>query len=599
MAGKGVKAKLNETAALDVPYFLFPALTFHEKVVNTVRGVVGLVSRRREVVPLVVGFALLVFGVTLWILPAFAVVEAVLLWDWAENDRSGKVRRNHRTKRAVQNAFIECRDDWRKEHPVKSLPLYLNHGEYPSRSDPPIIRHADGTIDEPPSFRERLRWRWDHRDEKPHTVEIMLGLPPACDDVRLGKIAGEVGKYFHATCRFQNYRNGTARLTVHHGDVLARAVPWVPMDATWQMFPVGKNRLGKWVARSLIDEGGGRSWFIFGMRGSGKSAFLNGLIARILRFANVELYIIDPLDGVDLAPWWEFAKEIAVTPEEALELLRGRLAAAKSRCSAMKLDHIEKIEEPTEDYPARIILIDELGRLTLNQNPKIRNEATYLLGELNAIGRKSADIIIAATQDPRKNIVPGEVQGQFSDRFGFHCDDPIANQTGFGTGIRQLADGQTVNVAAIPQQHQGRAWCKGGLPVFEEIRTPGLFGKALRTEVARLARQRRADSQTQRGEGQNQPNGMPPNGPDPASQASSESSPPPNGEGNQPERGRGDADRIIFEEIVRANGVGLKHSEIVKQTGIPPRTASGSIQRLRKRELIELQLGDRYTAKGK
>lgn len=586
MASKGVKAKLENLTALDVPYFLYPALGFHEKAVWIPRAVTGLISRRREVVPLVVAAPLLWFGMTLWILPAVLVTEAVLLWDWVENDRSGKARRRHSYKRKIQNGFIRCREDKKNEHPIDSLPIYLSHGEFPPRSDPP----DEATI------RERVMWRWKH--QKPHTVVVMLGLTPACDDVRLGKIAGQVGKYFRADCRFQNYRNGTAKLTIRHRDVLDSAVKWQSLKATPQQIPIGINRLGIMVGRGLMDGGGGRSWLVAGMRGSGKSAFLNSVLAYAMRFPHVELYLIDPLGGVDMEHWWPLATRVAVDPRETLELLEDIVGLMGERMVAMT-GRMKKIVEPTDEFPLRILLIDELADLTLNGDKKYREDCITLLAEYNRKGRKTADVLIAATQDTRKEIVPGRLAGQFSDKIGFHCASAEMNQIVFGARLAELDGGDKVNLAAIKDSHQGRGWWLGGSPTLEELRMMGLYDDdQIEAEVSRIARQRQAASQVQPAGGENRPGLWLVGSSGVAEQATSGTPPPPIGEGKQPIRAKGDATGLVYEEIVKANGVGTGAAEIATKLTMPRKTVNNAIATLREKGLIENRVSAyRYTAK--
>ena len=90
--------------------------------------------------------------------------------------------------------------------------------------------------------------------------------------------------------------------------------------------------------------------------------------------------------------------------EEALALLRGAAGVLTER--AARLRGAARSHVPTTDEPLVVLLIDEVATLTAYCDRKVRTEIEQLLALVLSQGRAVGVSVVAAVQDPSKEVLP-------------------------------------------------------------------------------------------------------------------------------------------------------------------------------------------------
>ena len=199
---------------------------------------------------------------------------------------------------------------------------------------------------------------------------------------------------------------GRLWLEVIRDDALADVVPARPIPATdaVDQVTVGvREDGGPWVLRLL-----GTHVFVAGVQGAGKGSViwsvLRGL-ARPIHTGVVQVWAVDPKGGMELAfgrPL--FTRFACETTAAMVELLEDAVTVMDARCA--RLAGVTRMHQPTVDEPLVLVIVDELSTLTAYEpDTKLRNRATAAISALLARGRAAAVVVLAAAQDPRKEVV--------------------------------------------------------------------------------------------------------------------------------------------------------------------------------------------------
>jgi S-DNA-T family DNA segregation ATPase FtsK/SpoIIIE len=139
-----------------------------------------------------------------------------------------------------------------------------------------------------------------------------------------------------------------------------------------------------------------RNVLVGGIMGSGKSGVLNVLIALLAGCRDTVLWGIDLKGGMELQPWAGCLDRLAVTPDQATELLRDAVEKLNERAARMAAAG-RRVWEPTPDDPALIIIVDEWAELPA--------EAHGYADSIARRGRAVAENLIAATQRPTQDAM--------------------------------------------------------------------------------------------------------------------------------------------------------------------------------------------------
>nr|MBN1228965.1 DNA translocase FtsK [Anaerolineae bacterium] len=145
---------------------------------------------------------------------------------------------------------------------------------------------------------------------------------------------------------------------------------------------------------------------IAGATGCGKTELLRSLLLSLAlynRQAHLQIVLIDPkrrgmipLDGLP-----HLLADVATTPEEALELLKYVVAEMERRD-----------QEDAPPTPRIVVAIDEVGDLLAVSD----KETTELLVRLAQRGREAGIHVIASTQRPSADAVPGALKANLPAR---------------------------------------------------------------------------------------------------------------------------------------------------------------------------------------
>src|SRR5581483_7578453 len=106
-----------------------------------------------------------------------------------------------------------------------------------------------------------------------------------------------------------------------------------------------------------------RHGLLGGTTGVGKSGALNVLMGNLSACRDVVIWAIDLKKGMELQPWAACIDRLATTPEEARDLLADAVAVLEAR-AALLATHGKRVWQPSPDFPALIIVIDEYAELT-------------------------------------------------------------------------------------------------------------------------------------------------------------------------------------------------------------------------------------------
>ena len=231
---------------------------------------------------------------------------------------------------------------------------------------------------------------------------------------------------------------GRLWLEVIRDDALADVIPARPIptadDAVAEV-TVGVREDGRpWVLRLL-----GTHVFVAGVQGAGKGSViwsvLRGL-ARPIHSGLVQVWAVDPKGGMELAfgrPL--FTRFACETTAAMVELLEDAVTVMDARCA--RLAGVTRMHQPTVDEPLVLVIVDELSTLTAYEpDTKLRNRATAAISALLARGRAAAVVVLAAAQDPRKEVV--SFRSLFPTKVALRLDTPSQVDMVLGDGMHQM-----------------------------------------------------------------------------------------------------------------------------------------------------------------
>ena len=199
------------------------------------------------------------------------------------------------------------------------------------------------------------------------------------------------------------------------------------------------------------DTSGNRVWMdlsknphmiVAGTTGSGKSTLVHNIIANLLNYNEVYMYLIDP-KGIEFS---DYAKhnipniEVGYTYEDTIRTLNSVLSAMEYRYEAMRkgwsLDHV----------PYIVLIIDEFADLIMQDKD---NQFYTKLCQLAQKCRAAKISIILATQRPSVNVIDGTIKANFPARIACrvasHVDskvilDAVGAENLLGQGDALLRD---------------------------------------------------------------------------------------------------------------------------------------------------------------
>ncbi|WBC12800.1 FtsK/SpoIIIE domain-containing protein [Micromonospora sp. WMMA1998] len=253
------------------------------------------------------------------------------------------------------------------------------------------------------------------------TVRLLPGQIP--DD--WGQAAERLAYAFHR-------RSGQARSTDRPDRVVVRFVRRDPLANVVAPLPVAEvpNLDGLTLG---VDEDGqpyrlrlaGSHVLIAGATGSGKGSVLWSLLRSLaggIRSGLVEVWAFDPKGGMELAAGVPLFTRFAYDDPDSMAGVLEE-AVKRMRLRAARLRGVTRQHVPTPEDPLLVLVVDELAALTAYiTDRKVRDRIKESLGLLLSQGRAVGVHMVAALQDPRKDVLP--FRDLFPTRIGLRLTEP-------------------------------------------------------------------------------------------------------------------------------------------------------------------------------
>ena len=271
-------------------------------------------------------------------------------------------------------------------------------------------------------------------------VRMVAGQSP--DD--FGKHAVNIAHGLGAlTCRIRTAPPGHVVVELVRRDVLTAIIPAfaVPGHCDLRSIPVGRREDGlPWTVRLH-----GTHVLVAGSTGAGKASLLWGIIRGILPALDdgtARLLGADP-KGMELAygrALFDRYGRYESDPAAITALLEDAVTEMQYRAARLAGKHRD--HTPTSEHPFTLVVIDEVAFLTAYQpDRKLRERTLAALATLTTQGRAVGYCVLAALQDPRKDVLT--IRNLFPDRIAMRLDEPEQVDMVLGDGTRDrgaLAD---------------------------------------------------------------------------------------------------------------------------------------------------------------
>jgi S-DNA-T family DNA segregation ATPase FtsK/SpoIIIE len=227
------------------------------------------------------------------------------------------------------------------------------------------------------------------------------------------------------------------QLTFLRGDPLAKVVPALPITATpdFAALPMGLREDGGEFLLRLT----GSQVLVAGATGSGKGSVIWSFIAALaggIGGGSVQLWGFDPKGGMELGPGLPLFDQLACDDYQQMANLLDH-AVDLTRDRAARLRGITRQHTPSADEPLIVIVVDELAALTAYlSDRRLKERIRNSLGVLLTQGRAVGVHVLAAVQDPRKEVLP--FRDLFTTRIGLRMAEPAHVDLVLGDGARDL-----------------------------------------------------------------------------------------------------------------------------------------------------------------
>jgi DNA segregation ATPase FtsK/SpoIIIE, S-DNA-T family len=123
----------------------------------------------------------------------------------------------------------------------------------------------------------------------------------------------------------------------------------------------------------------------------------------------------------------------AADPASIVVMLEAAVADMQSR--AAMFAGVQRDHTPTRQHPFTVVMVDEVAFLTAYQpDRKLRERVMNALATLTTQGRAVGYSVVAALQDPRKDVLT--IRNLFPDRIAMRLDEPEQVDMVLGDGAR-------------------------------------------------------------------------------------------------------------------------------------------------------------------
>jgi S-DNA-T family DNA segregation ATPase FtsK/SpoIIIE len=270
-----------------------------------------------------------------------------------------------------------------------------------------------------------------------YTDRVQVRLVSGQSAADFAKCAENLAHGFGAMlCRVRTARSGRVVLEFVRRDALASPIPAIsiPADPDLKALPVGRREDGlPWLVR-LHDT----HVLIAGATGAGKASLLWGLVRAMLPLMQAGLVRVLAADPklMELAYGriiFDTYGAYAADPVSIAAMLDAAVAGMQDR--AARFAGRQRDHTPTLADPFTVVLVDEVAFLTAYQpDRKLKERIMNALATLTTQGRAVGYCVVAALQDPRKDVLA--IRNLFPDRIAMRLDEPEQVDMVLGDGAR-------------------------------------------------------------------------------------------------------------------------------------------------------------------
>ena len=123
----------------------------------------------------------------------------------------------------------------------------------------------------------------------------------------------------------------------------------------------------------------------------------------------------------------------AADPASIVAMLEAAVADMQARAAVFA--GVQRDHTPTREHPFTVVLVDEVAFLTAYQpDRKLKERIMLALATLTTQGRALGYSVVAALQDPRKDVLT--IRNLFPDRIAMRLDEPEQVDMVLGDGAR-------------------------------------------------------------------------------------------------------------------------------------------------------------------
>jgi S-DNA-T family DNA segregation ATPase FtsK/SpoIIIE len=208
-------------------------------------------------------------------------------------------------------------------------------------------------------------------------------------------------------CRTGLADRGHVFLDIVRADPLGSIIAALPIREQVDLtaVPVGMCEDGTtWTVR--LD---GNHLLVAGTTGSGKGSVLWSILRALgpaIRDGWVQVWAVDPKGGQELYPGRALFHHYADdNPAAMVELLEAAVAEMEARSKRYR-GRLLRRHRTSVDEPLVVVLVDELADLTTLSDRKLKERAAGAISTLLRKGRAVGFTVVAAVQDPAKDVVP-------------------------------------------------------------------------------------------------------------------------------------------------------------------------------------------------
>ena len=270
-----------------------------------------------------------------------------------------------------------------------------------------------------------------------YTDRVHVRLVSGQSAAQVADVADNLAHGFGAIlCRVRSAKSGAVLLEFVRRDALAHVVPPAPIRAypDLRALEVGRREDGlPWLVRLH-----GTHVLIAGATGAGKASLLWGLVRAMFPLMHdglVRVLAADP-KLMELAFGriiFDTHGDYAASPAAIADMLERAVADMQAR--AARFAGNQRDHTPTVADPFTVVLVDEVAFLTAYQpDRKLRERIMNSLATLTTQGRAVGYCVVAALQDPRKEVLT--IRNLFPDRIAMRLDEPEQVDMVLGDGAR-------------------------------------------------------------------------------------------------------------------------------------------------------------------